>query len=187
MQPPAPTKTGQLLISATTARSSVTSGEARSHPWVGTHILSQISCCLELRLERASFPSLDTEKSKRILVQGGRHLLKALTAVQFLYRSPASQKRESQRLDPKALTRTVCKQNLVKSQGPAPQPPAESCSRTGPRRCRRLTTTCRCKEVRCPGFLRSPWCHSKEGPSLLHSDSSCCYCTPVFKQHKCHN
>lgn len=48
-------------------------------------------------------------------------------------------------------------------------------------------TTCHYKEVHCPCFLHILSCHSREGPSLSHSDSSCWYCTPLnWKQNKPH-
>lgn len=68
----------------------------------------------DLRMDRASAPSLDTETSKRILVQGGRNHLKILKPAPLLM-DPQQPKRDVQHLEPQTLTRTVGKRNPLKS------------------------------------------------------------------------
>lgn len=122
MQIPADTRTGQLLISATAARSTMSLWRCKFTSMdLSPHPQPNFMFCLDLRMEATSAPSLDTEKSKKILVQDGRNHLKAIKPAQFLYRSPTSPKRVVQYLEPKTLTRIVCKWNLVKSQPPALQ------------------------------------------------------------------
>lgn len=130
----------------------------------------------------APLPSWDTEKSKRIFVPRWQKSPELNQSRSLQIPIPASRERRA----------TPWAKNLYQNSLPV-KPHAEpspkvhqhvGCSGTpspSARPAPALTATCHCREGHCPRCPRSLWSHSKGGPSLLHSGSSCCCCTPVFQ------
>lgn len=187
------------LCSATTAGSSTSLRRCRFALMdLNPHPQPNFMFCLDLRMGRASIPAWTQRSPRGPWCEVAEFTWRQLQQPRFFLSIPTersatpwAQNRNWNCLQMKPGEESTASTPATRRGGfratgrPARAQRLPERARPQPRGC--LTATCRCKEGHCPDCLRSPSCHSKEGPSLLHSDSSCCYCTPAFEQHKHHN